>query len=221
MFSRSVMSDSLQHHGLQHPRLPCPSLSPEGCSKSCPLSQWCHPTISSSVALFSSCPQSFPASGSFLTSQLFTSSGQSVRASALTSVLQMNIQGWFPLGLADLISLQSMGLSRVFSSTTVQKHPFFRAQPHSGTWWPAPHGATTGFSDAGPKASRDWPQNTLLLDFTPWEGGRTRRAVMLLSISWSLHMVLTPYLIHSILTTRGVGLYYLHFSDEQTAYTAK
>ena len=114
---------------LQHARPPCPSPYPRGCSKSCPLSQWCHPTISSSVALFSSCPQSFPASGSFLTSQLFTSSGQSVRASALTSVLQMNIQGWFPLGLADLISLQSMGLSRVFSSTTVWKLQFFSTQP--------------------------------------------------------------------------------------------
>ena len=103
----------------------------------------------------------------FSRSQFFTSGGQSTGVSASVSVLPMNIQDWSPLGWTGLISLQSMGLSRVFSSTTVQKHPFFRAQPHSGTWWPAPHGATTGFSDAGPKASRDWPQNTLLLDFTP------------------------------------------------------
>ena len=119
----------VQLYGRQNARLPCSSLSPRVCSNSCPLSQWCHPTISSSIAPFSSCPQSFPASGSFLMSQLFTSSGQSVRASALTSVLQMNIQGWFPLGLADLISLQSMGLSRVFSSTTVWKLQFFSTQP--------------------------------------------------------------------------------------------
>ena len=97
------------------------------CSNSCPLSQWCHPTISSSVATFSSCPQSFPASGSFPMSWLFTSGGQSIRASA--SVLPVNIQGWFPLRLTGLISLLSKGLSRVFFSTTVQKHHFFGTQP--------------------------------------------------------------------------------------------
>ena len=103
------MSDSLQHHGLQLTRLPCPS-SPGACSNSCPLSWWCHPTISSSVVPFSSCLQSFPASGSFLMSQLFTSGGQSIGISASASVLSMNIQDWFHLGLTSLISLQSKGL---------------------------------------------------------------------------------------------------------------
>ena len=97
-------------------------------SNSCPLSQWCHPTMSSSVVPFS-CPQSFPASGSFPMSQLFTSGGQSIGASASASVLPMNIQGWFPLGLTGLISLLSKGLSRIFSSTTVRKHQFFSTQP--------------------------------------------------------------------------------------------
>ena len=105
LFSRSVMSNSLWSHGLQHARLPCPSPSPGACSNSCPLNQWYHPTISSSVIPFSSWPQSFPASGSFPMSQLFTSGGQSIGAS--TSVLPMNIQDWFPLGLTGLISLQS------------------------------------------------------------------------------------------------------------------
>ena len=104
LFSCSVVSDFLQPHGLQHARLLCPPLSPGVCSKSCPLSQWCHPTISSSVALFS-CPQSFPALGSFPMSQLFSWGGQSIGASASISVLPMNIQGWFPLGLTGLISL--------------------------------------------------------------------------------------------------------------------
>ena len=112
------MSDCLRPHGLQHASLPCPSLSPKICSNSCPLSWWYHPTISSSVVPFS-CLQSFPASGSFPVSWLFTSSGHSIGASAL--VLPMNIQDWFPLGLTGLISLQSKGLSRVFSNTTVQK----------------------------------------------------------------------------------------------------
>ena len=103
LFSRSVMSNSLQHHGLQHARLPCPSPSPEIFSNSCPLNQWCHPTISSSVARFSSCPHSFPASGSFPTSWLLTSGGQSIGASSSASVLPMNIQGWFPLGLTGLM----------------------------------------------------------------------------------------------------------------------
>ena len=101
LFSCSVVSDSLRPQGLWHARLPCPSLSPGVCSDSRPLSQWCHPAISSSVAPFSSCPQSFPASGSFLMSQLFTSGGQSTGTSASASVLPMNIQDWFPLGLTD------------------------------------------------------------------------------------------------------------------------
>ena len=112
--------------GLQHTRLPCPSLSPRVCSNSCPSSWWCHPTISSSVTPFSSCPQSFPASGSFPVSQVFASGGQSSGASASASVLPMNIQDWFSLGSTGWISLQSKGLSRVFSSTTVQKHLFSR-----------------------------------------------------------------------------------------------
>ena len=127
LFSCSVMSDSLWPHGLQHARLPCPSLSPRVCSNSCPLSRWRHPIISSSVLPFSSGPQSFPASGFFSMSQLFVLVGRSIRASASASVLPVNIWGWFPLGLTGLISLQSKGLSRVFSNTTVQKHQFFTA----------------------------------------------------------------------------------------------
>ena len=106
-FSRSVVSDSLQLHGLQHARPPCPSPTPGVYSNSCPLSQWCHPHISSSVVPFSSCPQSFPASGSFQMSQLFASGGQSIGVSAATSVLPMNIQDWFPLGWTCWISFQS------------------------------------------------------------------------------------------------------------------
>ena len=116
-FSRSVVSNSLWPHGLQHTRLPCPLLSPGVCSNSCPLSQWCHLTISSSVTPFSSCLQSFPASGSFPIRQLFTSSDQSIGASTSASVLPMNIQGWFRLGLTSLISSMSKGLSRVFFSS--------------------------------------------------------------------------------------------------------
>ena len=127
-FSRSVMSDSLRVYGLQHARPSCPSSTPGACLNSCPLSWWCHPTISSSVIPFSSCLQSFPASGSFLKSQFFASGGQSIGASASASVLPMNIQDWFPLGLTGLISLQSKGLSRVFSNTIVQKYQFFGAQ---------------------------------------------------------------------------------------------
>ena len=127
-FSHSVMSDSLQLHGLQHARPPCPSPTPRIYSNRCPLSQWCYPTISSSVVPFSSCPQSLPASGSFPMSQLFPWSGQSIGVSASTSVFPMNAQDWSPLGLTGLISLQSKGLSRVFSNTTVQKHQFFGAQ---------------------------------------------------------------------------------------------
>ena len=116
---------SLQPHELQHTRLLCPSLSPRVCSNSCPLSQWCHPTISFSVTPFSSCLQSFPSS--FPVSQPFASGGQSTGASA--SILPMNIQGCFPLSMTGLISLLSKGLPRVFSSTTIQKHQFFSTQP--------------------------------------------------------------------------------------------
>ena len=123
LVSCSVVSDSLQPHGLQHARLPRPSPSSRACSNSCPLSWWCHPTISSSVVPFSSRLQSFPASGTFPMSWLFSSGDQSVGASA--SVLPMNIQDWFPLGLTGLVSWQSKGLSRVFSNTTVQKNRFF------------------------------------------------------------------------------------------------
>ena len=117
-FSHSIVSNSLQPHGLQQARLPCPSKTPRACSNSCPLSRWCHPAISSSVVPFS-CLQSFPASGSFPVSQFFASGGQSIRASASASVLPVNIQDWFHLGLIFLISLLSQGLSKVFSSTTV------------------------------------------------------------------------------------------------------
>ena len=119
------MSDSLRPHGPQHARPPCPSPTPGVHSDSRPSSQWCYPTISSSITLFSSCPQSFPGSGSFPMSQLFTSGGQSVETSTSPSVLPMNIKGWFPLELTDLISLLSKGLSRVFFSTTIWKHQFF------------------------------------------------------------------------------------------------
>ena len=124
----SVVSDSLRPPGLQHARPPCPSPTPRVYSNSCPLSQWCHPTISSSVVPFSSCLHSFPASGSFPMSQFFTSGGQIIGASASASVLPMNIQDWFPLGWTHWISFQSKGLSRVFSNTTVQKHQLFGSQ---------------------------------------------------------------------------------------------
>ena len=127
-FGHSVMSDSLQPNELQHAKLPCPSPNPGGYSNSCPSSQWCHPTISCSVVPFYSCLQAFPASGSFQMSQLFASGGQSIGVSASASVLPMNIQDLFPLGWTGWISLQSKGLSRVFSNTTVQKHQFFGAQ---------------------------------------------------------------------------------------------
>ena len=127
-FSCSVMSDSLRPHGLQHTRLPCPSPTPWTYSNSCPLSWWCHPIISTFVFSFSFHLQSFPASGSFLMSQFFASDSQSIGASAWASVLPMIIQDWFPLGWTGWISLQSKGLSRVFSNTTVQKHQFFGTQ---------------------------------------------------------------------------------------------
>ena len=119
------MSNSLRPHELQHPRPPCLSPTPRVHPNPCPLSRWCHPTISSSVIPFSSCPQSFPASGSFQMSQLFASGGQGIGGSASTSVLPMNTQDWSPLGWTGWISLQSKGLSRVFSNITVQKHQFF------------------------------------------------------------------------------------------------
>ena len=127
-FGHSVMSSSLWPYWLQHTRPPCPSPTPGVFSNSHPLSQWCHLTISSSVIPFSSHLESFPASGSFQTSQFFTSGGQSIGVSASTSVLPMNIQDWFPLGWTGWISLQSKGLSRVFSNTTVQKYQFFGTQ---------------------------------------------------------------------------------------------
>ena len=127
-FSRSVMSDSLQPHELQHARPPCPAPTPRVHPNPCPSSRWCHPAISSSVVPFFSCPQLFPALGSFPMSQLFLSGGQSIGVSASASVLPMNIQDWFPLRLTGWISLQSKGLSRVLSNTTVQRHQFFSAQ---------------------------------------------------------------------------------------------
>ena len=154
------MSNSLWPHRLQHVRLPYPSPTPGACSNSCPSSQWYHPTISSSVIPLSSCLQSFPESGSFPVSQFFTSSGQNIRVLASASVLPMNIQDWFPLGLTSLI-LQSKGLSRVFSNTTVQKHQFFGAQrgtllfsqPHYQAFTesvPPSEGATTQHLDLCP-----------------------------------------------------------------------
>ena len=126
-FSHSVLFDSLRPHESEHTR-PTPSPTPRVHSNPCPLNPWCHPNISSSVVPFSSCPQSFPVSGSFPTSQFFTSGGQSIGVSASASVLPMNTQDWSRLGWTGWISSQSKGLSRVFSNTTVQKHPFFGAQ---------------------------------------------------------------------------------------------
>ena len=127
-FSCSVMSDSLQSHESQHARPPCPSQTPRVHPNACPLSQWCHPTISFSVVPFSSCPQPFPASESFQMSQLFASDGQSTGVLALTSVFPMNTQDWCPLGWTGWISLQSKGLSKVFPNTTVQRYQFFSTQ---------------------------------------------------------------------------------------------
>ena len=139
-FSRSVVSDSLWPHELQRARPPCPSPTPGVYPNSCSLSQWFHLTTSSSVIPFSSCLQSFPTSGSSQMSQLFTSGGQNIGGSASTSVLPMNTQDWFPSGWTGQISLQSKGLSRVFSNTTVQKHQFFstllssHSNSHIHTW---------------------------------------------------------------------------------------
>ena len=138
-FSHSVVSYFLWPHGLQHAKLLCPSPTAKACSNLCPSSQWCHPTILSSVAPFF-CLQSFPASGAFQISQFFTSGGQTIGISASASVLPMNIQGWFPLGWTGWTTLQSKGFSRVFSNTTVQKHQFFSTQlslwsnSHIHTW---------------------------------------------------------------------------------------
>ena len=139
-FSRSVTSASLRPHELQHARPPCPSPTPRVYPNSCPSSQWYHPAISSSVVPFSSCLQSFPVTWSFQMSQLFTSGDQSIGVSASTSVLPVNTQEWYPLGWTGWISLQSKGLSRVFSNTTVQKYQFFSTQlssqsnSHIHTW---------------------------------------------------------------------------------------
>ena len=127
-FSRSVVSNSLRPHGLQHTGPHCPSPTPREHSNSCALSSWCHPTISSFVIAFSTRVPSFPGSGSFKMNQFFASGGQSSGVSISTSVLPMNIQDWFPLGWTGWPYLQSMGLSRVFSKTTVQMHRFFGAQ---------------------------------------------------------------------------------------------
>ena len=140
LFSHLVMSNPLRPYGLQHPRLPCPSQTPRACSNSCPSSRWCHPTISSSVIPFSFCLQSFPVSGSFQMSQFFALGGQSIGVSVSTLILPMNVLDWFPLGWTGWISLQSKGLSRVFSNTTVLKHQFFGPQlslwsnSHIHTW---------------------------------------------------------------------------------------
>ena len=139
-FSSSVVSDSLRPHELQHTRPPCSSGTPRVHPTSCASSRWCHSAISSSVVPFSSCPQSLPASGSFPMSQLFTWGGHSIGVSASASVLPMNTQDWSPLGWTGWISLQSKGLSRVFSNTTVEKHQFFSTQlssqsnSHIHTW---------------------------------------------------------------------------------------
>ena len=130
-FSRSFVSNSLQPHESQHARPPCPSQTPGVYSNICPSSRWCHPAISSSVVPFYSCPQSLPASGSFPMSQLFAWGAQSIGVSASASVLPMNTQDWSPLGWTGWISLQSKGLPRVFSNTTVQKHQFFSTQVSS------------------------------------------------------------------------------------------
>ena len=138
-FSRSIVSNSLRPHESQHTRPPCPSPNP-GDPNPCPLSRWCYPTISSSLIPFSPCPHSFPASGSFQMNQLFASDGQSIGVSASASVPPLNSQDWSPSGWTGWISLQSKGLSRVFSNTTVQKHQFFGAKhslqsnSHIHTW---------------------------------------------------------------------------------------
>ena len=158
------MSDSLWPHESQHARPPCPSPIPRACSNSCPSSQWCRTIISSSVSPFSSCPQSFPVSVSFPMSQLFASGGQRIGPSA--SVLPVNIQDWSPLGRTGWISLQSSGLSRVFSSTAGLKHRFFSAQPslrstsHIGTWLLEKFRVDQKLSDSGLTDVERWGRST-------------------------------------------------------------
>ena len=170
-FSRSVVSDSLRPHESQHARPPCPSPTSGVHSDSRPLSQWCHPAISSSVIPFFSCPQSLPASESFPMSQLFTWGGQSNGVSALASVLPKKPQGWSPSEWTGWISLQSKGLSRVFSNTTVQKHQFFGTQPspqsnsHIHTWL----GGATPHPRPGAAARRSNPMSK-----EQWLRGRRR-----------------------------------------------
>ena len=182
-FSCTVMSNSLRCHGLQHARLSCPLPVPGAYSNSCPSNWWRHPTITSSVVSFSSCLQSFPASGSFQMSQVFPSGGQSVGGSALTSILPMNIQDWFPLGWTGWISLQSKGLSRVFSNTTVEKHTFFSTQlclssnSHIHTWLLEKNKALTRWTFVGKVISLLFNMlSRLVITFLP----RSKR----LLISW-------------------------------------
>ena len=165
LFSRSVISSSFWLHGLQHTN--CPSPSPGAYSTSCPLSRWCHPTVSSSIVPFSSWLQSFPISGSFPMSQFFTSGGKIIGASASASVLPMNIQGWFPLGWTGLISLQSKGLSRVFSNTTVQKHQVEALQNKEEV-------------GAKPSVLRPWSQSLLFSKEKGWEMERSAGSATLL-----------------------------------------
>ena len=157
-FSHSVVSETLWPHGRHHARPPCPSATPGAYSSSCPSSWWCHPTISSCVIPFSSHLQSFPSSGSFQMSQLFASGGQRSGVSASASVLPMNIQDWLPLGWTGWVSLQSKGLSRVFSNPTVQKHPFFNTQL---SLWSNTHIHTWPLEKPQP-----WPDGCLLTRWT-------------------------------------------------------
>ena len=163
-FSCSVVSDSLRPHESQHARLPCPSPTPRDYQNSCPSSQWCHLAISSSVSPFSSCPKSLPASGSFPMSQLFAWGGQSTEVSASASVLPKNTQNWSPLGWTGWISLQSKGLTRVFSNATVQKHQFFGAQLSSQSkshihTWPLENGTSPQMI---PLCGQDWELLSLM-----------------------------------------------------------
>ena len=155
-FNLSVISSSLRPHGLKNAMLPCPSPSPGACSNSCPWNWWCHPTISSSVVPFSSCLQSFLASESFPMSLFFASGGQSIGASASASVLPVNIQDWFPLGLTGLISFQFKGLSKIFSNTTVQKHELFLEKVNNIWIWELDHKES--------RAPKNWYLWTVVLE---------------------------------------------------------
>ena len=157
-FSRLVVSDSLRPHEPQHARPPCPSPTPGVYSNSCSSSRWCHPAISSSVVPFASCPQLLPASGSFPMNQLFAWGGQSIGVSASASVLPMNTQDWSPSGWTSWISLQSKGLSRVFSNTTVQKHQFFGAQAFFTVQLSHPH-MTIGKNHSLDQIDLHWQSN--------------------------------------------------------------